>query len=658
MDHLADLLLGLGSGAVIAALAIGVVLTYRASGVVNFGHAAVGMFVGYVYIGLRATGDLVLPLPWESTRIPIFTAGVQGRRALICCGIPTSETAFTIAVVYAALLGLLLYVLVFRPLRGAPALARVVASIGVFLYFFAIADLQFGGQGAATAAPTDILPKRGVEVLGVVIPQDRFWLAGLVVLATAGLTLLFKYTRFGLATRAAAESEKGAVLIGLSPDRLAAVNWMLAVVLAGTAVILIEPVAGIDPSNTSLLIVPALAAALVGRFTSFVITAAAGLGIGMLQSWLLNVQSDHTWLPAGLQVAVPLLLVIGIMAVRGELLPTRGTLRESHYPRAPVPRAVAPTALVLAAGAIGALAVLDSDWRQGIILSCIYALLALSVVVLTGYVGQISLAPIAFSGVAAFSMVKMADWGVPFPFAPLGGALVATALGLLLAIPAVRVRGMNLAIATVAAAVAIEELVLRWEWFTGGGLGKDVPPPELFGVDLGIAAEGDAFPRAVFGVVCVVALTLCCVGVANLRRGPTGLAFLAVRSNERAAAAAGIDVRRVKLLAFGISSFLAGLGGCLLAYQRQALSASSFAVFESLALLALTYLAGIATIAGALVAGLFAKGGLLTTAMGSESSQYQFAINGIALIVVAIVYPNGITGAVASLGRRFRRADA
>jgi ABC-type branched-subunit amino acid transport system permease subunit len=214
---------------------------------------------------------------------------------------------------------------------------------------------------------------------------------------------------------------------------------------------------------------------------------------------------------------------------------------------------------------------------------------------------------------------------------------------------------MNLAIATVAAAVAIEEMVLGWDWFTGGGVGKEVPAPELFGVDLGIAATGNAFPRAVFGIVCVAVLAVACAAVANLRRGATGLAFLAVRSNERAAAAAGIDVRRVKLLAFGVSSFLAGLGGCLLAYQRQQLSASSFAVFESLALLAMTYLAGIASIAGALVAGAFAKGGLLTVALDQESSQYTYVVNAVALIAVAVLYPDGVTGAIGSLWQRARQ---
>jgi len=248
--------------------------------------------------------------------------------------------------------------------------------------------------------------------------------------------------------------------------------------------------------------------------------------------------------------------------------------------------------------------------------------------------------------------VKLAGWGVPFPLAPLGGALVATAVGVAVGLPAVRVRGLNLAIVTLAAAVVIEELVLGWEWFIGDITGTEVPEPRLFGIDLGISATGADFPRAAFGVMCVIVVALCAIGVANLRRSATGLQFLAVRVNERAAAAAGIDVARLKLLAFALSAFLAGIGGTLLAYQRQALSADSFAVFDSLALLAITYLAGIASVGGGLLAGAFTEGGLATVALGSDSSQYQFAINGIALIVVAILYPSGVTGAVYSLARR------
>jgi ABC-type branched-subunit amino acid transport system permease subunit len=612
------------------------------------------MYLAFVFFELRRTGDLVLPILGLPARVPIFTGGVQGKRSLICCGVPTTATALIITLVYAAIVGLLIYLVIFRPLRNAPALANVVASLGLFLYLFAMADLRFGTQGAALGSPRPVLPADPIDIVGVVIPADRFWLAGLVLVTAGLLWLLFRYTRFGLATRAAAESEKGAVLLGHSPVRLAALNWMIAAVLAGGAVILFAPIAGLNPSNTSLLIVPALAAALLAGFRSFWLTALGGLAIGMLQSLLLQLQSDYTWLPAGIQLGVPFVLIIVIMAVRGETLPPRGALHTGHFPRSPRPRHVALTALVLGGGSVVALLTLGSEWRQGIILSSIFAVIALSIVVLTGYVGQISLAPMAFAGIAAFSMVKLTDWGLPFPIAPLLAALVAVAVGLLAGIPAVRVRGMNLAIATLAAAVAIEELLFGWDWFTSGGTGTRVPEPELFGIDLGISATGGDFPRAVFGVVCVVCVTIIAVLIAHLRRGGTGLRFVAVRTNERAAAAAGIDVTRTKLSAFALSAFLAGIGGTLLAYQRQALSADSFAVFESLALLALTYLAGIASIGGALLAGVLAQGGLLSVALDSESSPYQFAINGVALIVVAIVYPSGITGAAYRVADRVR----
>ena len=125
------------------------------------------------------------------------------------------------------------------------------------------------------------------------------------------------------------------------------------------------------------------------------------------------------------------------------------------------------------------------------------------------------------------------------------------------------------------------------------------------------------------------------------------MAFLAVRGNERPAAGAGVDVARIKLLAFAISAALAGVGGVLLAYQRQSLSVQSYQVFASLSVVALTYLAGITTISGALVAGALAPEGLVTALSGSTSSSTtQFAINGLALIVVAIVAPEGITGVV------------
>jgi branched-chain amino acid transport system permease protein len=644
VDHLQFLLLGLGGGAIIAALAVGLLITYRASGVVNFAHAAIGMWVAYTYFELRQRGELILPVLGLPSRIQVLPDGYR----------PTWATALAITLILAAIYGLVIYLLVFRPLRDAPALAKVVASLGLFLYLLAMADLRVGTQGAAVTRPENLLPDDVVGIAGVDLPVDRIWLAAIVVIATLGLASLYRFTRFGLATRAAAESEKAAVLLGHSPDRLAAVNWMLAVMLAGGAVILIAPIAGISPTGTSLLIVPALAAAVVGGFRSFTLATLAGFGIGMAQSELLNIQTEWRWLPdLGLQQGLPFVLIIATLAFRGQILPPRGSLHTGRFPTSPRPTRVAATTVALSGAGVVGLLVLDSTWRQGIIVTAVTALLALSIVVLTGYVGQISLMPMALAGISAFAMIKLSTAAdLPFPLAPLLAAAIAVVVGLLVGVPAVRVRGMNLAIATLAAAIAIEELVLKWGWFTGGLAGATVPRPELAGVDLGIQATGGDFPRPAFGVLCVLVLAAGGVLVANLRRGTTGLHWLAVRANERAAAAAGIDVRAAKLTAFGLSSFLAGLGGTLLAYEFSTLSVNSFVVFQSLALLAVTYLGGIASIAGALVAGALTQGGLLTALMGGETSQTQFAVNGLLLIVVAAVYPEGITGALTSLGRR------
>ena len=554
----------------------------------------------------------------------------------------------------AALYGLVIYVLVFRPLRNAPSLARVVSSLGLFLYLLAIADLRIGAQGAVVSRTERILGDDVIHLGGVAVPQDRLSLLLIVLLATFALVLVFRYTRFGLATRAAAESEKGAVLLGYSPDRLAAVNWMVSAVLAGGAVILIAPIAGLNPSATSLLIVPALAAALVGGFRSFGLTMFAGLAIGMVQSEVLNLRTQWDWLPdIGLQTGIPFVLIIVTMVVRGETLPTRATLHQGRFPRAPRPRHPGVAIAVVAGLGIAALLVLDSSWRQGIIVSAVTAIIALSIVVLTGYVGQISLMPMALAGISAFAMIKLSTSAhLGFPLAPILASLLAVMVGVLVGIPAVRVRGMNLAIATLAAAVAVEELVLKWDWFTGGLAGARVPRPRLFGIDLGIQAAGDAFPRPAFGILCLIVAAVAAFVIAHLRRGRTGLRWLAVRGNERAAAAAGVDVRRVKLRAFALSSLLAGIGGTLLAYEYDTLSVNSFTVFQSLALLAITYLGGIASLGGVLVAGLLTQGGVLTAAMGGESSQTQFAINGLLLIVVAAVYPEGISGAANALVKR------
>jgi ABC-type branched-subunit amino acid transport system permease subunit len=436
----------------------------------------------------------------------------------------------------------------------------------------------------------------------------------------------------------------------------------LAVVIAGVAIIAAAPVTGLDPAGTSLLIVPALGAALLGRFEAVWITLFAGLGIGMLQSELFNVQSQGDWLPnIGIQQGVPFVVVLVALVWRGSTLPGRDALSVGRLPPAVAPtHTIAVTAVVALAGVV-ALVVLDSEWRLAIIISGIAAIIALSIIVLTGLVGQMSLATFALAGTAAFAMIRSAEsLGLPFPFAPIAGILAAVVIGTLAGLPAFRVRGLTLAVATLAASIAIEELLFKWSWFTGGATGAEVPDPSLFGIDLGISAVGDEYPQRSFGVLVLVCMFVSMVIVVNLRRRSTGRRWLAVRANERAAEAAGVSAVRAKLTANALASALAGLAGVLIAYERQVISGSSFAALQSLFAMAIAYLAGIATPVAALLAGVLAAGGLLTIALDTiseGSSKYQFTVNGLLLIVVAVRFPAGIFGAVSSIARRGRPAS-
>ncbi|MGB8652814.1 MAG: ABC transporter permease [Mycobacteriales bacterium] len=630
--YLAFLLLGLGAGAVYAALALGLVLIHRASGVVNFAHGAMAMYVAYVYAELRDTGDLVLPVVGIPSRLHL------GGPA------PFAE-ALAVSLVVAALLGLLVHLLVFRPLRGAPPLAKVVASVGLMVVLQAVATLQFGSDNRFLLP---VLPSRPVSLLGVRVPSDRLLLAAVVVLAALVLAGVFRWTTVGLATRAGAEDEAAVALLGWSPDRLAALSWVAASVLAGVGGVLVAPITALNPVSYTLLVIPALAAALVGRMSAFVVTAVAALALGMVQSEVVKLQSDWAWLrDLNLRDGLPFLVIVVVMVARGALVPDRATAVSARLPPAGRPSRPGLAAGVAVPLAAVALAVLSGAWRLGLIRSLVAALVCLSLVVVTGYVGQLSLAQMAFAGVAGFSLSRLhLALHVPFPVAPLLAAGCAALVGLVVGVAARRVRGIDLAVVTIAAGIAVEELLFKNPALTGGLGGSRVPPPKALGLDLGISGHGATYPRLGFGLLCLGVLAVAALAVAALRRGRLGRRMLAVRVNERAAEAAGVDVARTKLLAFVLASFLAGLAGALLGYSQGQLSFESFGVFASLAYLAAAYLGGVARISGALVGGLLVPGGLLFTALDRVAGLQDEALllSGLALVVVAVLAPEGLTG--------------
>jgi branched-chain amino acid transport system permease protein len=630
-------LLGLGSGALIAGIALGVVLTYRGSGIINLATGGMAMLAGYAFWAL--TTDLL-----HLSTLP----------------------ALLISLVIVLAVGAAVELVAFRPLRTAPPLAKLVSSLGVLLVLQASMLLAFG----TTQQPEpNVLPQNTVKLLGAVIPVDRFILTGIVIVLAAALATLYRFTRFGLATRAASENEVVAMLGGLSPNRLSMVNTLLASVIAGGVGILAASITQLDTETLPLQIVPALAAALLAGFTSFAIACAAGIGLGIIGS-LIQYVTSLSWFPTSGGVALPgvyelvvFVLIVLFMYLRGAGLPSRGELVERHLPEAPRPHKLAVTAPVLAAVCAVALVVLPFDFREALVNTMIGTLIALSLVVITGFVGQISVVQLTLAGVSGFTISHLAvNAGIAFPIAPLLGAGAALLLGLITAASALRVRGVSLAVVTLAAVVAITNFGFVNTTWGGGQTGSPVPEPKLLGLDLGPRAafrglDGN-LPSPVFGWVVLAVTVALCVLVGLLRRGKLGQRMLAVRSNERAAAAAAIDPRAVKLIAFGISSVIAGLAGALYAYNFGSVSADRFDPFTALSLIAFAYAGGITLISGAVFAGLISTQALFPYALDKWfgiNGNWFLLFGGAILIITLIQNPEGVAGA---FYKRFHKREA
>lgn len=701
---------GVAQGALIAAIALGVVLTYRGSGVVNFANSTIAMYVAYVYAVLRRDGDLFLPpLPNPFALVEGVLHTFQDRAdwtdlpdwpTRISFG-PNMQfwPALLLSIVFAVLLGFALHFLIFRPLRTAPPLAKVVASIGLFLYLQAVIVRRFTIQPYTVKQMPFFDPNDKPMKLpfGVSMGKDAFTIAILVIVFTVALWAVFQLTRFGLATRAASENEKGAVVLGFSPEFLAGANWVISTVITGLLGIFAATIAGsVDPSVLPALIIPALTAALVGSFTSFGWTTFAAFVLGMQFGLVKYIEVRHSWFPKsggtplpGFDNVLPLVVIVLVLYLRGKSLPTRGAISAGRLPFSPTPPGWAirygGPALAFATAVLG-LFLFTPAFRLALSNTLIGVIICLSVVVLTGYVGQISLAQMAFAGISAFLVSKLSTEApihlplpfttkqlaiipdLPFPFPIIIGGLVAMIVGLVVALPALRVRGVNLAIVTLAFAVAVDKFVFSNKSVNGGFAGAKVNAPKViveprdvkFNI-IGITAGDGKQPNPMTAVFCLIVVVILCYAVANLRRSATGRRMLATRSNERAAAAAGVNVSGTKILAFALSAFIAGVGGAVIAYRSGSVTIDKFAYTQSLTFLAFAYIGGISSVYGAISGGFLVAGGLVFTFMDRVlgiPQEFTLILGGLGLIFAAIQNPEGIAGVVRQVGIQLRHKRA
>ncbi|MGP4005199.1 ABC transporter permease subunit [Streptomyces sp. 4N124] len=617
-DILRFALLGLGLGALYALTAQGIVLIYRGSGVLNFAHGAIGMAGAYVQWELAVQQGL-----------PYWPA--------VACGVAAS-----------ALLGLLTHLLVIRPLRRASSLARLVGTLAVFIVLTAVAVKRYGDSVQLVPGK---LPNRLLEIAGAKVSEDRVWLLGIAIAVTAVLHVLYRRTLFGLGTTAVAENQSAAASLGWSADLIAAANWGLGSALAGLTGILIVPVVGLSVTGLTTLLLSALAAALVGRFSSFPVTLAGGLLIGVVQSELTRFGSDVT----GLAASVPFLFIALVLVARGKALPLRGTFLD-RMPTLGTGR-VRPAPLAVAV-AVGLLLVSVSSplWADAITTTLVLSLIILSIIVVTGYAGQVSLAAYALAGTGAFiAGHAAADWGWPFELALLAGVLGTVPIGLLFALPAVRTRGVNLAIITLGLGTTLETMVFQNTDLatTPGSDGIAVGKQSLFGISI----SGVDHPQRYATVVLVMFVAATLV-VANVRRSRSGRRLVAVRANERAAAALGIDVRAAKLYAFGLSSAIAALAGVLTGFRSTSVVLGDFASFDSITVLGLAVIGGVGFLVGPLFGATFAAG-TVGARFGDlvlpGLSEWMPLIGGIILVLTLVGNQDGIGRELAKQAARIDR---
>jgi ABC-type branched-subunit amino acid transport system permease subunit len=684
VNYFVFMLLGLGDGAVYAALALSLIVVYRSSGVINFAAGAMAMYGAYTFAVLRnddailnplggsltfgivmssifLVGGVVLPIvtrhrrPKETWRVGggviVFFVLTQLPVKISLGGEVPFVVSLTLALAISTMLGVAMYVLVFRQMRTSLPLAKAVASLGVMALLQGLIALRLGSEPPVIGP---LFPAEGIRIGQNVVRQDVLMFFATIIAIVVLVWIVFRWTRFGRATAAAAECERGAIAIGISTDRIALANWALAGLVTGLGGILIAPIAQVTPTNFTLFVVPALAAALVGRFSFVWPAVGVATVLGMSQSVTILLRTNDWWPDVpGIAQALPFVIVIGVMVASGRPLPERGAIILQTLPLARAPRKVPQhTALAAAAGVV-LLVVLDGGYLAGLTASLVFIPFALSLVVITGYVGQISLAQFAFAGVSALAMSKLTtDVGIPFPFAPVIAALIAAVAGVLVGLPALRVRGINLAVLTLTVAVAIEQLIFRNPDLNGGPFGAPIEPLTIFGMSV-------SYPGVSYGVFALCVALICSLAVIGLRRSRLGYQMLAVRANERAATAAGINVALVKLTAFGIAAFIAGIAGVVYAYQFPAVSPDSFGVLAGIALFATVYLAGVSSVSGGVVAGAIAGAGLVTVVFNRHLhvGAYHGVLLGLGLVIAALRHPEGVAGAVQGVleNRRKRR---
>jgi len=570
---------------------------------VNFAQGAMGMVGAYIYFEARDEHNL------------------------------PQAAAVLLGLLGSAILGALFHVLILRQMRGASALAKIVATLALLVVASAAAMLRYGNLPKVVPS---MLPIEPISIFGAQIGKDRVYIFGIVIVLTIVLWLVYRFTKFGVATTAVAENPSAASALAVSPNLIAAANWAIGSALGALAAILLVPITGLGTANLTYLVIPVLAAAVVGRFSSFPITMLAGLVIGIAQSEITRYVTQPGW-----GTAVPFILVAVVLLARGRSVAGKDE-KFGRMPRLGTGRfAVVPVAVTCVLVLLCVWVFFPKAWVNALQVQMLGAVLLMSFVVITGYAGQLSLMQVGFAGVGALiSGWLVASHGWPFEVAAIAGILTAIPIGVVVGLAGVRTRGVSLAILTLGLAISLEAVVFGNPTFAGGPSGYNVGDTTVFGIDI----NGLFYPKR-YATFTLIILVLVGIGVSNLRRSRAGRRLIAVRTNERAAAALGVSVMEAKLYAFVLGGIIAALGGILLAFRSPLIQFTNFAGMQSVSAMQNAVFGGAGTLAGPMIGSGFQPDSLgqqIFSFLGTDVALYLSLASGVGLLFMLTQAPDGL----------------
>ncbi len=563
-EFLSYTVIGMFTGAAYAIAASGLVLTYSTTRVFNIAHGAVGMVFAFLY--------------WDFS---------------VKQGVPVWLSLILVLGIVAPLTGVFIQRVITRGLGNAPIGVSLVVTVGMLVLMIGVAQQTWKPE--ARSLPL-FFPDKLIRIGGVIITWQQIITVVLSIIVAVGLYVLLARTRVGTAMRASVDNPELLSLYGGRSDIVAALAWAIGTSLAALAGILLAPVIGLQYFDLTLLVISAYAAAMLGKLTSLPMTYVGAMGLGLAQSYVVGYLeyvpfSDKL---TGLPAVVPTLFLFAILV----LLP-QAPLRIGQVKgivSAPVP--TLPRSALWGGGLIIAVVLLNSGLAESDLLlvgtAATFGIVMLSLVLLTGYGGYVSLAQFTFAGVGAVAYAQIEQ---PNLIGLVGAVVVAAVVGAMVAIPVLRLTGLYLALATMAFGQLMEKLVFQSALAFEFNNPLEAERLTIFGLDF--AGTGSYTVLMAFFFVLIALL------VVAVRRGRLGRILVAARDSQAACGTLGLDLRWVRVGIFAASAGIAGLAGALFAGLRGTIVSEDFSYFKSLLLLLCAVVWGVTSVTGALLGGVF-----------------------------------------------------